>query len=128
MNASDIIEEWYFNEEPLWNYDEPILSDETRDFSQIVWNGTVRFGCGQAVSEGQRGGTYTVCYYDPPGNVAGLERENVQRPRYGEDDEDEGEDVDTEGARAAIRGQLNRGHTHKLNDGNPLSPIIGPDH
>lgn len=62
-NASDIIESWYFQEEPKWNYDAPVLSDETKDFSQLLWNATTKFGCGQAASKGQRGGTYTVSTY-----------------------------------------------------------------
>lgn len=83
VNASHVIDEWYFEEEPRWNYEVPQLSRETRDFSQLVWNSTQRFGCGQAVSQGARGGTYTVCYYDPPGNIEGQEKANVFPPNFG---------------------------------------------
>lgn len=81
-NASDVIEDWYFNEEPKWNYQEPRVTPETQEFSQMTWNSTAHFGCGQAVSEGTKGGTYTVCYYDPPGNVVGQEKQNVFEPSY----------------------------------------------
>lgn len=87
VNASDIIDDWYFEEEPKWNYDQPRLSPETKDFSQMVWNSTRRFGCGQAVSQGARGGTYTVCYYDPPGNIEGQEKANVFAPNFGSGEE-----------------------------------------
>lgn len=82
-NATDVIDNWYFDEEPKWNYDEPRVTPETKDFSQITWNSTKRFGCGQAVSKGIQGGTWTVCYYDPPGNTPGLEKENVFKSTFG---------------------------------------------
>lgn len=52
------------------------LDDSNRHFAQVVWKRTRRFGCGQAVSRGGKGGTYTVCYYDPTA-VAGKEKDNV---------------------------------------------------
>ncbi|KAI1294149.1 STS14 protein [Halotydeus destructor] len=81
--ALDVVDDWYFDEEPKWDYesDSPQLSDGTADFSQMLWASSRQFGCGQAVSEGPKGGTYTVCYYDPPGNVAGQEKKNVKKPR-----------------------------------------------
>jgi hypothetical protein len=91
-NASDIIDNWYFDEEPKWNYDEPHVTSETQEFSQIIWNATQRFGCGQAVSKGSRGGTWTVCYYDPPGNTPGQEKVNVFQSEY---DNESGEEEET---------------------------------
>lgn len=73
----------------MWDYENPRVSEETKDFSQIAWNSTTRFGCGQAVSKGEKGGTYTVCFFDPPGNVPGEEKVNVFRSPYGEEDEEE---------------------------------------
>lgn len=81
FDAFDIFEDWYFEEEPQWDFDYPYISDETREFAQIVWRSTTQFGCGQAMSGGTRGGTYTVCMYDPAGNIDGEEGENV-RPAF----------------------------------------------
>lgn len=81
VNATDIMDSWYFEEEPLWNYQQPRITPETKEFAQIAWNSTRRFGCGQAVSRGKIGGTYTVCYYDPP-MESGLESLNVFQADY----------------------------------------------
>lgn len=83
INATNVMEDWYFGEESKWNYRDPQISPETREFAQIVWNATERFGCGQAVSRGKKGGTYTVCFYDPP-VTPGSEKENVFQAQYGE--------------------------------------------
>jgi hypothetical protein len=79
-NATTIVDAWYFDQEPNWNYEDPYLSEQTNAFSQIVWKESQQLGCGQAASRGSNGGTYTVCFYDPPGNIDGHERENVNPP------------------------------------------------
>ena len=77
------MEDWYFGQEPKWNYNQPRITEENKQFAQIVWNATERFGCGQAVSRGKKGGTYTVCFYDPPA-TPGSERQNVFHAQYEE--------------------------------------------
>lgn len=52
----------YFTQEPKWNYDNPQLSEATNGFSQMMWASSDRFGCGQAMSDGPRGGTWTVSF------------------------------------------------------------------
>lgn len=42
-----------------------------------VWKESSRIGCGQAISKGPKGGTFTVCNYDPPGNYENEELDNV---------------------------------------------------
>jgi len=79
VNCTEVTNNWYRSEEPSWDYDASTLDDSNRHFAQIVWRGTRRFGCGQALSRGARGGVYTVCYYEPTAEVGG-ERENVLRP------------------------------------------------
>ena len=60
----------------------PLFSSEsTAAFSQMMWASSDRFGCGQAVSEGPKGGTWTVCLYDEPGNEEGEAKNNVNPPR-----------------------------------------------
>ncbi|KAI1294153.1 hypothetical protein HDE_06170 [Halotydeus destructor] len=122
VDAATIMEDWYFDQEPQWDYNTSLVSKATQEFTQIVWNATTRFGCGQAVSEGPKGGTWTVCYYDPPGNVEGAERENVFAPDYPADEDEtatepEPETADNNGAeeekkeavRALVRNQQTRG-------------------
>ena len=48
-----------------------------------VWKNSRRIGCGQAISKGRKGGTFTVCNYDPPGNWKGEELQNVSPPLNG---------------------------------------------
>lgn len=81
VTGSQVLEDWYWAEQYKWNYDAPKVTDETNEFSQIVWEASQEFGCGQAVSEGPNGGTYTVCYYSDIGNLEGQEGANVYRPR-----------------------------------------------
>jgi uncharacterized protein YkwD len=51
-------------------------------FTQLVWKGSVRLGCGMArASDGANNTVYVVCSYDPPGNFAGEFRQNVFPPR-----------------------------------------------
>lgn len=95
VTAFDVIDDWYFGEEERYDYDAPLLTGDNRHFTQMVWKATKRFGCGQAVSKGTRGGTYTVCYYDPPGNVFGEEKDNVSKPNWNGDGTD-AEEAQTE--------------------------------
>nr|WP_280496822.1 hypothetical protein [Nocardia asiatica] len=45
-----------------------------------MWRGTTKLGCAQAGAiNGKKGGTYTVCNYDPAGNMMGDFAENVRR-------------------------------------------------
>lgn len=47
-------------------------------FTQVIWTGSTKVGCGQAASLGKKGGVYTVCNYDPPGNYIGQFPANVK--------------------------------------------------
>ncbi|RWS12192.1 hypothetical protein B4U79_14523 [Dinothrombium tinctorium] len=38
-------------------------------FTQIVWKNTMKLGCAQVLSKGIKAGTYTVCSYEPLGNI-----------------------------------------------------------
>jgi len=54
------------------------FSSATGHFTQMVWVGTSRLGCGMA--RGRRSSmntVYIVCNYDPPGNFEGEFRRNV---------------------------------------------------
>lgn len=75
-NCTDAIGSWYA-ESTQWDYENPHLTKENRHFATLVWKNNKRYGCGQALSRGSKGGMYTVCYYHP-GVVEGEEKENVQ--------------------------------------------------
>jgi glioma pathogenesis-related protein 2 len=58
------------------------FSQATGHFTQLVWKGSVRLGCGMArAADGAMDSVYIVCSYDPPGNVTNEFRQNVLPPR-----------------------------------------------
>ncbi len=76
------VDDWY-NEEPLYDYDNPGFSGETGHFTQVVWKGTREVGCGyKSCSSGWP--NVWVCQYNPPGNYIGQFGENVLRPNNAE--------------------------------------------
>ena len=80
-----MFESWYRVEERKYDYNNPIVTDENRQFARIVSKSTQQYGCGQARDRGPGGGVYTLCIYTPeylPGN----ERENIGKPLYSFDD------------------------------------------
>lgn len=64
---------WY-NEIAAYNFAAPGFSAETGHFTQVVWRGTTKLGCGRAVCPNFE---YYVCRYEPAGNVAGQFEQNV---------------------------------------------------
>merc|ERR1719188_2015026 len=46
-------------------------------YTQIVWKGSHKLGCGKGSLRGE-GGVYWVCQYSPPGNYIGHYYQNVQ--------------------------------------------------
>lgn len=71
------LELWY-DEWKIYNFAKPNITSRNGHFTQVVWKDTRRIGCGQAISKGKVGGTFTVCNYDPPGNYLNEELENVK--------------------------------------------------
>lgn len=67
---------WY-DEWKIYNFQRPNVNPANGHFTQMVWKESAQIGCGQAISKGKNGGTYTVCNYDPPGNYENEELENV---------------------------------------------------
>ena len=56
------------------------MSVKSLQFTQLVWEDSVRVGVGMA--RGLRGRFYVVVYFDPPGNKAPKIKQNV-RPYTG---------------------------------------------
>ena len=66
-----------FGAEPL-----PANFSEWGQFTQLVWSGTARVGCGRAAPACEGGPTY-ICKYAAPGNIAGGFAANVHPPACG---------------------------------------------
>ena len=67
---------WY-DEIAQYRFPDGGFSMQTGHFTQVVWRGTKRVGCGRSQCKGM---DIYVCEYDPPGNWEGQYRDNV-RPR-----------------------------------------------
>ncbi|CUS21130.1 LAQU0S02e06656g1_1 [Lachancea quebecensis] len=74
-NSSAAVAAWY-NEVRLYDFKSPGFAEDTGHFSQLVWVSSKRLGCAR-VDCGDYYGQYTICNYDPPGNVAGQYKANV---------------------------------------------------
>lgn len=71
--VKSLIDHWY-NEISLYNHNNPVSSMHTGNFTQLVWQSTIKVGVG--VSYANR----TLCVvmnYNPPGNCAGQFEVNV---------------------------------------------------
>lgn len=73
FDPETIVAMWY-DEVEQYDFAQPGFAMTTGHFTQLVWRGSRRLGCGTAVCKGVR--TW-VCNYDPPGNYEGQYRENV---------------------------------------------------
>lgn len=67
---------WY-DEWKIYNFQRPNINAANGHFTQMIWKDSANIGCGQAISKGPKGGTFTVCNYDPPGNYENEELDNV---------------------------------------------------
>ncbi|CAM9018847.1 unnamed protein product [Wickerhamomyces anomalus] len=71
-STSGVVDAWY-GEKSDYNSNSPSASH----FTQVVWKSTTQLGCAKKEC-GSYWGQYTVCSYDPAGNVAGGYAQNVQ--------------------------------------------------
>lgn len=82
--GSAAVESWY-SEIQDYDYNNPVFSDSTGHFTQVVWKSTTKVGCGAAPGpatiEGKKyDGVYVVCQYSPAGNGEGQFADNVLKP------------------------------------------------
>lgn len=82
--ATSAVQAWY-EEVADYDYADPGFSAATGHFTQVVWQGTTKLGCGAAQGAKTLNGRrynafYVVCHYAPPGNVLGQFSANVQQP------------------------------------------------
>ena len=75
--AMAAVESWYA-EEALYDYSNPVFTNEAGHFTALVWVATKQIGFGVArTSSGQ---WLVVANFDPPGNFRGQFAENVLQP------------------------------------------------
>lgn len=74
---------WYA-EKKTYSYSYPVLTDNVKHFTQMIWKGTTQLGMGAAPSPS---GKYVivVALYRPSGNDVHRLRDNVQKPGPDED-------------------------------------------
>ncbi len=88
LGMSAIVDLWY-NEEPLYDYNDPGYSPGTGHFTQIVWKGTTEIGCGFATGcTTSNWPNVWVCQYNPHGNIIGQFADNVFPPDPGSGDKE----------------------------------------
>ncbi|WP_414544844.1 CAP family protein [Nostoc sp. CCY0012] len=78
------VEDWY-SEIKDYKYESPGFSGNTGHFTQVVWKGSTKLGCGAAQGtatiEGKEyNASYVVCQYSPAGNGEGEFPDNVLKP------------------------------------------------
>ncbi len=82
--GSAAVQDWY-SEIKDYDYTKPVFSGDTGHFTQVVWKGSTKVGCGAAPGPATIEGTkydgfYVVCQYSPAGNVQGQFADNVLKP------------------------------------------------
>lgn len=69
------IDAWY-NEIAKYSYSDPVFSEATGHFTQLIWKSSTKVGCGSKQCGGSVG-KYIICNYNPAGNFIGEFSENV---------------------------------------------------
>ena len=73
LTGEGVAEIWY-REARHYDFRRPRFSMQSGHFTQLVWVGSQRLGCGKTECNGM---DIWVCNYDPPGNVHGDYERNV---------------------------------------------------
>ncbi len=73
--GGEAVSEIWYREGARFDFRRGGFSMNTGHFTQLVWIGTERVGCGVTQCDGM---DVWVCEYDPPGNVECQYRENVR--------------------------------------------------
>lgn len=73
LDAGTVVKMWY-DEIAQYHFPDGGFSHNTGHFTQVVWRGSHRVGCGHSQCKGM---DILVCEYDPAGNWEGQFRDNV---------------------------------------------------
>ena len=82
-SADDVIEGWYYKEEPHYDYAKGQSKDGevTGHFTAMIWKSTKEIGCAYTTGKWQTyTGYYVACEYYPTGNLPGAFTTNIARP------------------------------------------------
>ncbi|GAV56362.1 hypothetical protein ZYGR_0BB01390 [Zygosaccharomyces rouxii] len=71
----DTIDAWY-DEIKKYSYSDPVFSESTGHFTQLVWKSSTKVGCASKQCGGSVG-KYIICNYNPAGNFIGDFTQNV---------------------------------------------------
>ena len=74
VTGDEASENWY-EEISMYDYNNPGFSLKTGHFTQLVWKGSKKIGCGAACNLDNK--CYVTCNYSPPGNYRDEFAENV---------------------------------------------------
>ncbi|CAR29972.1 hypothetical protein ZYGR_0AD06630 [Zygosaccharomyces rouxii] len=69
------IDAWY-DEIKKYSFSDPVFSESTGHFTQLVWKSSTKVGCGSKQCGGSVG-KYIICNYNPAGNFIGDFSQNV---------------------------------------------------
>jgi len=73
LDPASVVQMWY-DEVAQYRFPDGGFSSKTGHFTQVVWRGSKRVGCGHSQCKGM---DILVCEYDPAGNWEGQYRDNV---------------------------------------------------
>jgi len=73
QSVGQMVQSWY-DEISQYNFGTGQYSDQTGHFTQVVWRGSTKLGCGVASCNGN---DLLVCNYAGPGNIQGQFQQNV---------------------------------------------------
>ena len=83
-SANDVMQGWYYKEEPNYNYSTGKSKNGgvIGHFTQVVWKSTTQIGCAVATGTylAYQNSYYVCCNYFPAGNYIGQYVQNVRTP------------------------------------------------
>ena len=75
-NAGEEATRHWYNEKQNFTFSDPVINEQTKAFTQMIWRGTQTLGMG-AAKDDDTGELYVVALYSPKGNDQATLRENL---------------------------------------------------
>lgn len=83
-DAAKVVKMWYDEISHTYGGKVSSFQSNTGHYSQVVWKGSLKVGCGRSVGSGNPYGAGVFCQYSPAGNSWGQFEENVNGPKISE--------------------------------------------